>query len=71
MKNYIIIVRDFCTWQYQPSDAYLCAMDRIYISPVVAINIENGLDKEFDAFEEKYRKYFSHFLYPNYEAVEV
>ncbi len=71
MRNYVVIVRDFCSWQHQPSDEYLFVMDRIYVSPVVSIDLENGIDKALDTFDEKYRKYFSHFLHLNYELVEV
>lgn len=71
MNDYIVIVRDFDARRYQPSDEYLYRLDRFYRSPVVSLDWENNRDKAIDAFDEKYRKYFSHFLYPNYELIRV
>ena len=71
MKNYVVIVRDFDSRGTQPSDKYLYALDRYYISPVVALDWEGNRDKAMDEFDEKYGKYFSHFLNKNYELIAV
>ena len=71
MHNYIVIVRDFDAQLCCPSDKYLCLMDRFFRSPVVSLDWENNRDKAIDDFDEKYRKYFSHFLHLNYELIRV
>ena len=71
MNNYVVIVRDFNPSRVQPSDNYLSRLGWRYISPVVALDWEGNRDKAMDEFDEKYGKYFSHFLNKNYELIAV
>ena len=69
MKKYIVVVRDFSPYHDQPSDLYLFALDMYYASPIVELDIEDNFDKALDEFDKKYEKYYSHFLYQNYELI--
>ena len=70
-KKYIVVVRDFSPYRSQPSDEYLFALDMYYASPIVELDIESDFDKAIEEFDEKYGKYYSHFLNRNYEFVPV
>lgn len=71
MKKYRVIVRDFSPHHGQPSDVSLFALDMYYVSPVVELDIEDDFDKALEEFEEQYGKYYSHFIYRNYELVPM
>ena len=69
MRNYIVIVRDYSPSSCRPSDEYLYALDMYYVSPVIALDWESNRDKALDKFDEKFGKYFAHFLHRNYELI--
>ena len=69
MKKYRVIVRDFAPWQSQPSDLYLFALNMYYASPIVELDVDTDFDKAMGEFDEKYEKYYSHFLHRNYELI--
>lgn len=71
MQTYRVIVRDYNYNRSQPSDEYLFALDRYYVSPVVKLNMESDWDQALIDFDKEYGKYYSHFLYPNYELIPI
>lgn len=69
MKKCIIVVRNY---KYtQPSDEYLKALDWIYVSPPFNYDPNANVFDVLDEFDEKHRKFYSDFLHPNFEIVEV
>ena len=70
MKKYIVIVRDGVSC-HDPNDERLINLDMYYQSPVVELNWEENRDKAMDEFDMRFRKFFAHFLNPNYELIEV
>ena len=71
MKKYRVIVRDYNNHYNQPSDLYLIALDRYYMSPIIYLDLECDWDKAITEFEEKCGRYYSRFIYPNLEFVPM
>ena len=71
MKKYRVIVRDYNPWYSQPSDLYLYALDLYYVSPVVWLDLDTNYDEALTNFDEEYKKYYSNFIYRNFELIHV
>lgn len=69
MQSYRVIVRDYNYNRSQPSDEYLFALDRYYVSPVVKLGMEADWDQALTNFDKEYGENYSHFRYPNFELI--
>ena len=71
MQKYIVIVRNYNMYNPQPSDQYLVVMDGYYVSPPVVLDMEDDWSGALEAFYEKHKKHFEHFLNWTFELIPM